>query len=133
MNFQNSNHAGVRRYMWRCDASHICSSSPQLSSAQTQEPFFQHVTPLPFPGFTPAILAVARWGPDIHFRQRVLTALTSASHNRSPPLPLFSPRSSARLKRHSVSELSQVVKGNGGDRRHARLQGPCVPGPDKSA
>lgn len=101
--------------MQRCDASHICSSSPQLSSAQTQGPF-ANMSP---PCFAPPILAIARRGPDIHFRQRVLTALTSAPHNQSPRFPLFPPpRSSARLKRRSVSELSQVVKGNRGDRRH---------------
>lgn len=125
--------------MQRCDASHICPSSPQLNSARLKlrGPFFQHVTP-PLPSSAPPcrpapILAMARRGPpspDTHFRQRVLTAARVGSSQPIAPVPppFFSSRDHlARLERRSVRELSQVVKGNRGDRR-AGLRGPCVPG-----
>lgn len=107
-----------------CDASHICPSSPRLNSTQLGSnsggwrrgvPFLVSPPPKKY-SFSPT------------------RADSSWRRPNPPPIATDRPRSSspgssrARLERRSVRELSQVVKGNRGDRR-ARLRGPCRPRP----
>lgn len=60
---------------------------------------------------------------NMQFHRSVLTAFMSASHNQS----LSAPCASICVVKiqYSVRELSQVMKGNRGDRRGLR---PCIPG-----
>lgn len=76
------------------------------------------------PCSTPPILARRSPGPRYSFwPTRADSAHVGSSQPIAPVSPLL-PRSSAQLKRRSVRELSQVMKGNRADRRHG-CRGPA--------